>query len=961
MQNKCFTFVSINKADMNIKIFTLFFILCLNTSLSAQLKFTNQSDTYFPGKPGYSGSPIAIADVNQDGLDDIVRINKGTLEVLYQQLDGSAFKVVSYQKLPGDIFALAAANLDNDRELEIIFGNVGAVYVIQLLPTYSIQQVATGVFTQSISIADINGDRKNDIFIANDVNDNLLLMNKGNGLMVRDTTRFPPKFTEKENLRGNYGTVFSDVDLDGDIDMYVTKCIPNGGPTHPGRINILYLNNGTGHFTIAPESVGLNSTDQGWSTDFGDYDQDGDFDAVIVNHDGDNKLYRNDHGVFRDMSDSIDLGSSATALQVKWVDLNNDSWPDILIGGEEHVVIMNNGNGTFTKANNPFGLNNMLSYGLGDLNRDGKVDIYASYGSNITVPSDIPDRLFINNTPNPGHFYGLRILDSLHNEAIGAKAILYTNRAAYLQEIKVGDAYGICNSSQLIYHFGANEHIDSLKIMWLSGKKRTLTQKKDFERKFLVPDLFYTFAEDECQSPQIVFTVQDDKYQFCDGDSVIVKLTGDGNYFFTTDSASHIDTKIIKETTLIGAVASNGECKTWTPLYLIEKDPTQTVSLEYFKQQSYCKGDSVTFTTDSPLDILSWQDGSNQDIYHATADGPVYAKVKGLCNDIYSDTVSLTFTVSPAPVAVHDTIAKDSSATLYAIGDSIWWYKSPDQLIPDQIGGAYHTGPLTINDTLFARNLLIQGITSLLTGLPIDSSASAYGSADLNGGLYFDTYQDIILHSVNVETHTAGKRKFVVVDEVGNLISSADVDLVTGKQTVNLEMSIPKGNDFILTTDEKVNLQSLGVNGPFLTRDRDKAHFENYKIPDLLNIKGSSLGTRYYFYFYDWNVGTPLSNCLSDAVPVIAYQKDGLSLKNLNARVFPVTYTGSTFEFSAPLTGDVDIRLMHISGKVISQQTINLMKGQESTLQAKDLIPGIYLIQLTDGKQNYVAKVAVPK
>lgn len=945
---------------MNIKLFTLILIVSLSTSLTAQLKFSDQSNTYFPGKPGYSGSPVCIADVNQDGLDDIVRINKGTLEVLYQQLDGGAFKVVSYQKLPGDIFALAAANLDNDRELEIITGNVGAVYVVQLSPTYSIQQVATGVFTQSISIADINGDEKNDIFIDNDTDDNILLMNSGNGTMLRDTTRLPAKFTEKEYARGNYGSMFSDIDLDGDIDLYITKCIPNGGPTHPGRINILYLNDGTGHFTIAPESMGLNATDQGWSADFGDYDQDGDQDAVIVNHDGVNVLYRNDNGTFKDMRDSVDLGSSTTALQVKWVDLNNDSWPDILISGEEHVVLLNNKNGTFTRATNPFGLNNMLSFALGDLNRDGKVDVYASYGSNITVYSDIADRLFINQTPNPGHFYGLRILDLNHNEAIGAKAILYTNKAAYLQEVKVGDSYGICNSSQLIYHFGANEHIDSLKIMWLSGKTRTLTQKKDFERKFLIPDLYYTYAENDCQSPQLFMDVVDDKYQFCSGDSVIVHLDGDGNYFFTTDSATVLNTKIISETTLLGAVSSNSECKTWTPLFLIEKDPHQAATLDYTKEQSYCKGDTISFALDSPLGILHWQDGSTGDIFSAVDDGPIYALVQGLCGELSSDTIDLQFTVSPVPLAIHDTIPVDSSAVLSAVGDSIWWYQSPAQLVPDQLGGDFHTGTLTANDTVYARNLIINGIKSLFTGLASDSSASSYGSADLNGGLYFDTYQDIILHSVNVETNTPGKRRVIVMDVSGNVVNSADIDLVIGKQTVTLDMSIPKGSDYYLTTDETINLANLGVNGPFLTRDRDKARFADYNIPELVNIKGSNLGTRYYFYFYDWNIGTALSNCLSEAVPVIAYVGN-VANKQLTPLHFAVHYTGTALQYTAPLNGSVRIRLLNASGTIIYQAEQTINKSAEYSIPIGHLVPGVYLVQLTNGKQNFISRIAIAK
>ncbi|HQW57298.1 MAG TPA: hypothetical protein PK076_14285, partial [Saprospiraceae bacterium] len=68
----------------------IFLTICLfSTSLSGQISFSNESTTYFGANDGFGAVPVAIADVNADGLDDIVRISNNRLEIMFQKLDGS--------------------------------------------------------------------------------------------------------------------------------------------------------------------------------------------------------------------------------------------------------------------------------------------------------------------------------------------------------------------------------------------------------------------------------------------------------------------------------------------------------------------------------------------------------------------------------------------------------------------------------------------------------------------------------------------------------------------------------------------------------------------------------------------------------------------------------------------------------------------------------------------------------
>ena len=82
-------------------------------------------------------------------------------------------------------------------------------------------------------------------------------------------------------------------------DLYLTKCLGGALPGNPARTNLLYRNNGNGTFTERGAEAGLNDNAQSWSTAFEDFDNDGDFDAFIINHDEGNRLMQNNgSGIF---------------------------------------------------------------------------------------------------------------------------------------------------------------------------------------------------------------------------------------------------------------------------------------------------------------------------------------------------------------------------------------------------------------------------------------------------------------------------------------------------------------------------------------------------------------------------------------------------------------------------------------------------------------------------------------
>jgi hypothetical protein len=121
-----------------------------------------------------------------------------------------------------------------------------------------------------VVIADVDSDGKYDIYFSNQVGRNQLWRNLGGG-KFEDITE---EAGVADGDRIGVSAAFADIDNDGDPDLYVT------GTRAP---NVLYENDGTGHFTNISESSGVDYTGHSSAAVFFDYDRDGLLDLFLCN------------------------------------------------------------------------------------------------------------------------------------------------------------------------------------------------------------------------------------------------------------------------------------------------------------------------------------------------------------------------------------------------------------------------------------------------------------------------------------------------------------------------------------------------------------------------------------------------------------------------------------------------------------------------------------------------------
>ncbi|MEO6037755.1 MAG: VCBS repeat-containing protein, partial [Saprospiraceae bacterium] len=320
-----------------MKQLSFLLLLLWSAAAPAQTHFTNQTRLLSPAKH-YSGVAIAILDMDGDGRDDIARMDGGNLVSVEHQA-GPNQPFIHLEVGPvtgGSQWGMCAADVDNNGMGDILAG--GYYDGVKILRAnadgteFTTDEYDTpSTFVQGVNFADINNDGWVDAFICHDDAEARIYGNNGDGTFTYQPDWIDFSTVPVSDNSGNYGSVWSDVDNDGDLDLYIAHCRQGvNDPTDPRRINQLFWNNGDGTYTqditdLAHLRIGA----QSWTADFGDIDNDGDFDCFVTNHDVSSQILENDGaGHFTDITAATGMLNQITGLPIEGVfrDFDNDGF-----------------------------------------------------------------------------------------------------------------------------------------------------------------------------------------------------------------------------------------------------------------------------------------------------------------------------------------------------------------------------------------------------------------------------------------------------------------------------------------------------------------------------------------------------------------------------------------------------------------------------------------------------------
>ena len=310
-------------------LFTLTGLLLAGT-LPAQITFQKHGERYT--QQFRSGVAVVCTDINGDTYDDLMRLNLATnIKVDLQGQEGSLFQTYSTTIGGGGSWNAIAGDVNNDGWPDLVtsgaFDKVKVLYATPFSGDFQIVALdGDNFFAQGANLVDINNDGFLDIFVCDDNATSDIYMNDSTGGFnvidtIIDFTTNPPS-----DNSGNYGSVWNDIDNDGDLDLYIAKCRQGVvEPTDPRRINALFINQGDTAWVEMADSFGIAVGWQSWSPDFADIDNDGDLDLFVTNHDAASQLFENVDGqYFEDVTINSGIFVGGLAIQSCFHDFDND-------------------------------------------------------------------------------------------------------------------------------------------------------------------------------------------------------------------------------------------------------------------------------------------------------------------------------------------------------------------------------------------------------------------------------------------------------------------------------------------------------------------------------------------------------------------------------------------------------------------------------------------------------------
>jgi Bacterial Ig-like domain (group 3)/FG-GAP-like repeat len=330
---------------------------------------------------------VVVGDVNGDGKQDVIAgagcsipDPGGCLKVLLGNGDGTLQPAVSYIS-DGDSPTVAVADVNGDGKLDIVVANScsdincfteGFLGVLFGNGDGTFQQVVKlwQGFAGAVAVADFNGDGKLDITVANWWLGTIgVLLGNGNG------TFSSPVFYDTGGARPS-AIAIADLNHDQELDLAVANA-------DSGNVGVL-LGNGDGTFqaAIPYSSVGKYNL----AVVVADVNKDGALDLVTANwlYEEIATLLGKGDGTFRP---AVTYGLYGYATSMTVADVDGDGKLDVVVAGKNDVysdgaidILLGNGDGTF-RAYNSQPVPKIGSVALGNLDRTGKPDLVLAMGA----------------------------------------------------------------------------------------------------------------------------------------------------------------------------------------------------------------------------------------------------------------------------------------------------------------------------------------------------------------------------------------------------------------------------------------------------------------------------------------------------------------------------------------------------------------------------------------------------
>ncbi|MFO0828585.1 MAG: CRTAC1 family protein [Phycisphaerales bacterium] len=419
--------------------------------------------------------PLLSAACATASLASIAAATPPVVPFTEEAVDRGLVHYVEFPQLYGQYgFGSGFVDLDNDGDPDVVllgrtdlivsvYENDGTGHFISRSATCGIGAIPK---QSSFAAGDYDGDGYLDLYITQAGGTCKLFHNNGNWTFT-DVTAASGATTNGVCK----GAAWGDIDGDGDLDLHVAVYrnafgAPNNIPS------AVFRNNGDGTFTNISASIpGFLDPAYSFTGTWTDIDLDGDVDLYVSNDRGHlgpffqgNQLWRNDNGTFVEISDTSGAGVQLFSMGLACGDFDNNGLPDFYCAnianlsqplGGLNPLLLNQDGAHFVQGQVQWNVGAYMT-GWGaeffDFNNDGNLDLYINNQL-------IPNAIFL----NPGVPPCINV--SAQANVPGSDAYSYASSAADVDmdgdlDLLVGDV----GSNALLYINHSGDGLNWMKL-----------------------------------------------------------------------------------------------------------------------------------------------------------------------------------------------------------------------------------------------------------------------------------------------------------------------------------------------------------------------------------------------------------------------------------------------------------------------------------------------------------------
>ncbi len=412
---------------------------------------------------------------------------------------------------------------------------------------------------------------------------------------------------------------------------------------------------------------------------------------------------------------------------------------------------------------------------------------------------------------------------------------------------------------------------------------------------------------------------------------------------------------------------------TWFPVTLTQQTGVPSVpEITSSATNLVCEGDNISLSIDAPDNTtLLWSDGSTSESIEINQAGTYSVTVT---SEDFSCPTTKNIVVSTIsnPSLESVTVCKNENAELSVESEyDVTWYDESMNVVGL---GLNFTTPI-LNESV--NYYVTSSFSDNNVGPEQHEGESNYsGGSNAIGFLSFDALSSFTLESISVYTEEPAERKFILMNEAGELIAEHTEFIgfcADDPQVVELNFEVPAGTNYQIGTDAEINVSSVGGENPQLKRTGTNGGLSYpYVLDGKVSINkavyygqgmddsGGDDYTTYYYYLYNWVIAGEPIECDPVVFPITVEDCSSIDEVLVDMSVYPNPTDGLVaINLSLETESNVELILSNSIGQVVYYESLGRLTKLDKSFDWSMLPKGVYTISFNINNQKTFEKIVL--